>query len=313
MSLRIQMAAVALIGASALATTAWGQAAPEDSKVETFATLPSAEGTENICQQADGSLYVTIINQAQLLKIAPDGTVSEFAKAPNMMHFLGAGCGDGQIATIAYGKTFRKPNPSGQGNILDFSDTDTHVLMYDLSGKQTADIAVPGAGLNGLDYAGGGIYFSTDSSGGRIYRIDAASKTADVWFNDDKFGPVAGGPLPIGVNGARAVAGYVYFSSFAGNAGIYKVKIGDDGKPQGDAVAVEEGVRADDFDVAPDGSVYFPSGTSLYKVAAGSTEATKFADPIQGGPSAWVSPDGKFVYWPTRGGTANQRICRIAL
>ena len=81
----------------------------------------------NICQSADGSIYITLINANVLLKVAPDGT-------------------------------------------------DTHILVYDLAGNQVADIAAPGAGLNGFDYAGDGIYYGGDSSSGSIYRIDVANR-----------------------------------------------------------------------------------------------------------------------------------------
>jgi len=130
----------------------------------------------NICQSADGSIYITLINANVLLKVAPDGAVSEFASTPGAANMLGVACGDDQIAIISYGKSFRQPNPSGQGNIFNFTDTDTHILVYDLAGNQVADIAAPGAGLNGFDYAGDGIYYGGDSSSGSIYRIDVANR-----------------------------------------------------------------------------------------------------------------------------------------
>jgi len=109
----------------------------------------------------------------------------------------------------------------------------------------------------------------------------------------------------------RSHDGWVYFASPA-KMGIYRIQIGSDGGPQGTPVTVEEGVRPDDFDVAADGSVYFPSGPVLYKVAA-TGEVTKHADPIQGGPSAVVSANQQWVYWPTRGGDNPQRLMRVAI
>src|SRR5439155_26105809 len=99
--------------------------------------------TENICQQTDGSLYVSVIDEKKILKVTPDGKVSEFAAAPaNMAHLLAPACGDNEIAAVVYGKTFRgtpatATTPAGP---LHFADTDTHIYVYDLSGKMTADI-----------------------------------------------------------------------------------------------------------------------------------------------------------------------------
>jgi hypothetical protein len=95
--------------------------------------------------------------------------------------------------------------------------------------------------------------------------------------------------------------------------GIYKIQIGADGKPSGQPVTIEEGLRPDDFGVAPNGDVYFPVGTTLYKAAAAGGAPTKAADPIQGGPSAIVTKDGKSVLWPTRGGTEKQRVLQLTI
>jgi len=293
----------------------WAQApapavAPENQAVKTFATLPTAGATENLCQAADGTIYVSVIDEHKLVKVAADGKVSEFASAPTMAHMLGVGCGEGAVATVAFGKTFRKPNPNGQGAVLDFSDTDTHVLLYDPAGNMTADIAAPkGVGLNGLASAGKGTYLATDSASATIYKVDAAAKTVEPWFKDEGSAPTK--DIPIGLNGVRVKNGWAYFSSFPKN-GVYKVQIAADGKAQGAPQKVEEGIRVDDFDIGADGSVFFPSGTTLYRVSP-TGEVVKLVDPIQGGPAALVSSDGKWVYWPTRGGTAPQRLVRVAL
>ena len=103
----LSLAAVALLGATALATSALAAApaAPAPAagapaaaapaapaitfdnmaaSVKTFADLKTVEGSENICQAADGSLFVTLINVSKLLKVSADGkTVTEFATVPN--------------------------------------------------------------------------------------------------------------------------------------------------------------------------------------------------------------------------------------
>ena len=89
---RLSLVALALLSGSALATSAFAQApaappaagapaaapaAPAitfdnmDPKVKTFANLGTVEGSENICQAADGSLFVTLINVSKLMKVLP--------------------------------------------------------------------------------------------------------------------------------------------------------------------------------------------------------------------------------------------------
>ena len=114
---KLSLTAFALLGASALATPAFAQApgappaagAPAavpamtfdnmDPKVKTFANLGTVEGSENICQAADGSLFVTLINVSKLMKVDPAGKVSEFARVPNAANMLGVGCGDNEIVS----------------------------------------------------------------------------------------------------------------------------------------------------------------------------------------------------------------------
>ena len=127
---RLSLTALALLGASALAISAFAAApaappaagapaaaapaAPAitfdnmDTKVKTFADLKTVEGSENICQAADGSMFVTLINVSKLLKVSADGkTVTEFA-APKAANMLGVGCGsDPEVVAITFGKTFR--------------------------------------------------------------------------------------------------------------------------------------------------------------------------------------------------------------
>ncbi|MFO1184450.1 MAG: hypothetical protein U1E56_06660 [Bauldia sp.] len=307
--MRLTMTLAAFLAATAAAAQAPQAAAPEHPAVKTFATLPSAAGTENLCQAADGAFYITLIDDHKLLKVTADGAVSEFA-APAAAHLLGVACGEREIATVAFAKPFRKPNPAGQGTLFDFGDTDTHIVVYDSAGKVTADIpAKKGVGFNGLAYAGRGLYYATDSASGGLYRIDVAAKSVDLWYDDAASAP--GKDSPIGVNGIKVKNGWVYYSSFPRN-GVFKLQLGADGKPQGGPVKVEEGIRVDDFDVASDGSLYFTTGPVLYRVSAAG-EVSKLAEPVQGGPSAQVGADGNWVYWPTRGGTAPQRLVRVAI
>jgi hypothetical protein len=50
----------------------------------------------------------------------------------------------------------------------------------------------------------------------------------------------------------------------------------------------------------------------MYRISP-SGEATKMLDNVPGGAATMVSSDGKWVYWPTRGGTMPQRLLRAAI
>jgi hypothetical protein len=176
----------------------------------------------------------------------------------------------------------------------------------------TADIVAPaGHGLNGFSYSGTpGVYYASNSAAGGIDKVDTKAKTVTEWYNDPTYGPTAA--LAIGINGLKYKNGWIYFAGVP-TSGIYKIQVGADGKPSGKPVKVEEGLRPDDLDVAANGDVYFPVGTTLYKAPAAGGDPVKVADPVQGGPSALVTRDGKSVLWPTRNGTDPQRILQLPL
>jgi len=304
----------AATGSAAGATEATVPAAPpENPAVMTFATLPTNGATDNLCQSPDGTVYVSIIDEHRLLKVTTGGTVTPFADPAGAMHALGVACPtNNEIAAIVYNKSFRKPGIGlGAPAILDFSNTATHVVVFDATGKQTADLKLPAnVALNGIAGSGNGVYYAADSNSGSIYRIDVAARKVELWFRDDGFAPTAA--TAMGVNGIKVRSGWVYFSAPA-RMGLYKIQVSSDGKPQGVPVKVEGGLRLDDFDVAANGDVYFPVGTTLYKVAASGGDPVKFMDSIPAGASALISADQKWVYWPTRGGAGNQRIVRVAI
>src|SRR5262249_39388166 len=143
----------------------------------------------------------------------------------------------------------------------------------------TASLRLPAnVALNGISGTAGGVYFAADSNSGSIYRLDLPMKRAEVWFRDDSYGPGAAGG--VGISGVKARKDWVYFSSPA-RVGIYRIAVASDGKPMGAAPQViEDGLRADDFDVAASGDVYFPSGMALYRASASAGVAVKFVTAI---------------------------------
>lgn len=295
---------------------AQAQSAPAtNSKVETMATLPSSEPTENICQTKDGNFYVTGINDRVLYKITPSGGVETFFTNPAVAAFVGVATNDKGFVLITFGKPFRHPAPGaapGAPLVIDFTDVAPAIQVLDKSGKLTATIpGEMGEAFNGIALAGKDWYLAADSNAGSVWRVDPAKKKIELWMKNDVFAPVkppVQGGANGGANGIKVHDGYAYVGS---RGAVYKVKIGSGGKPEGDPVMFAQ-VRYDDFSIAPDGSIYGPVGNTITKVSPAG-EVSKFLENVPTGPSAWVTADGKWLYWPTRGGTAPQRLVRAAL
>jgi hypothetical protein len=84
------------------------------------------------------------------------------------------------------------------------------------------------------------------------------------------------------------------------------------GAPKGPLKMFAQGFRPDDFDIARDGTIYLPSGTSLFKLSP-TGEVSTFLEGAGLSAAAMVSGDGKWLYWPTRGGSEPQRLLRVAI
>jgi sugar lactone lactonase YvrE len=284
-------------------------------KVETVATLPSSEPTENITQTKDGNFYVTGINDRVLYKITPSGGVEKFYGDPALAAFVGVATNDKGFVLISFGKPFRHPAPGaapGGQQVIDFSDVDPAIQVLDKSGKLVATIpGQKGEAFNGIALAGKDWYLAADSFAGSVWRIDPGKKKIELWMKNEAFAPVVPpvqGGANGGANGIKVHNGYAYVGS---RGAVYRVKIGSGGKAEGDPVMFAQ-VRYDDFSIAPDGSIYGPVGNTITKVSP-TGEVSKFLENVPTGPSAWVTEDGKWLYWPTRGGAAPQRLVRAAI
>ena len=299
-----------LIAASVVSATS---VLAQQAEYETFATFPTSGGTENIVEGSDGAIYVTGIDDKVVWRVTPDGTVGSvatFATIPNVAAVVGiAPSADGVVIT-AFAKPFRLPPAGGGAPQINFADVAPEVIVLDKTGTITATVpGQKGNAFNGIARASNGVYLMADSNGSTIWRFDLAKKQIEPWLEDDLLAPPSG--QPIGANGIKVRDGQVYVS-LSGRSAIYRVGIDGGGRPQGSLVKVEEGVRPDDFDVAKDGSIYLASGMTLYRIAR-TGEVTKMLDNVPGGAATMVSADGRWVYWPTRGGTMPQRLLRAAI
>ena len=78
------------------------------------------------------------------------------------------------------------------------------------------------------------------------------------------------------------------------------------------ALLFAQGAPTDDFGMAPDGTLYLPSGKTMVKIFP-SGQASVFLSDIEteNSPAAWVTRDGKWLYWTERAGPA--KVKRVAL
>jgi len=311
--------AVAFVVGTAFALSARAQDLAGGRKIETVATIPSAGYTEGLCQTVDGTVYVTGLDEQVFWKVSPNGQVQKFATPPAHI-MVPLVTKDGFIATARRGVSPRTPLPGGVGVEpgsavhIDFSvDVGTGILVIDKTGKVTDTIPGPkGAYFNGIAYAGHGFYVIADSGSPVIWRFDLAKRHFEPWLKDDQLAaPADARPNNIAGNGIKVHDGWVYVAVTSRNA-IYRIRMDSKGGPKGALTMFAQGFRPDDFDITKDGTIYLPSGTSLFKISPAG-EVTKFLDGAGLSAATRISLDGKWVYWPTRGGTEPQRLLRVAI
>jgi len=341
-STRLSGAAVVSIAASLFVSNiALAQTAP---KIETVVTLGQDTNgqVENLAEGPDGAIYATAAFDRVLWRVK-DGKAEKFFSAPKYAVMSGvywdrndlvvsvldkspfpargAGPAPGQGAP---GQGQAAPGQGGQragggaegqraggggdgqraggggGGFQLNRDIGPHSLILDRSGKVKATVDGENSSFfNGLARAGDNWFLITDSAGGGLISLDTKTKTLTQWFIDPMIRP----------NGIKVNNGWVYLVS---NGNVYRIKIGPDKKPMGGAVVFAMGAQTDDFGVAPDGTVYIPSGKTMVKVSP-TGERSVFLEDIEttNSPAAYVTKDGKWLYWTERAGPA--KIKRVAL
>ncbi len=109
-------------------------------------------GPVGIAAAPDGTLYVVNCNAGAVARVAPDKTVSEFAKDPRM--------------ACPNGITF-----DDRGDLYVVSFSNSKVLRIDREGKVSEFADVTGAGGNGHITFAGGAFYVTQFRGNQIFRV----------------------------------------------------------------------------------------------------------------------------------------------
>jgi sugar lactone lactonase YvrE len=116
-----------------------------------------------------------------------------------------------------------------------------------------------------------------------------------------------------GSNGIKVRNGWVYVGVMSRKE-IVRVRLTGDGRPSGPVEKFAAGFVPDDFDIAPDGSLYGTSmgETKMYKVSPAG-KVSVLLEGIPGAAATLVSRDGRWLYWPTRTKATPARLLRTAI
>jgi hypothetical protein len=270
--------------------------------IETVVTLPAEPNgqTENTSDGPDGAIYVTAALDRVVWKIK-DGKASKFFTAPTFEVVSGVAGTDDElaIAVAAHSPFVVRPDGRGVARNPNPQDAAPQVIVLDKSGNVKVTVVSPDPKpfFNGLARAGNDWYLAT--TGNAVVSIDTRTRTIEQWFQDQQ----------MRTNGIKVHDGWVYLPS---GDRVFRVQIGPDRKPVGAAVVFGQGAQTDDFGIAPDGTLYIPSGKTMVKVTPSGQSSVFLSDiETENTPGAFVTRDGKWLYWTERLGPA--KVKRVAL
>jgi sugar lactone lactonase YvrE len=288
-----------------------------------LATLATTEtnGLEGMDVAQDGTIYVTDATAHVIHKIAPDGSLSEFAKVPGAPQVIlltrggavvtaqerepdfaalrapSASTGSAAAASAlpAGSPPASTPAPRGLSASM-MGALGAEIVVLDRYGRPLKTVkGVAGAFFNGIDRFGAD-YLIADSTAGTIWKYDERRGSIDPWLKDAALlGP--NGRFP-GANGIKVVKNRVYVANTVAGI-IYRINASH-GKPQGGLTAIAHVQAPDDFAVALDGTIYLPSEGKVLKVSP-SGEISTLAEGCQGCDSALLTDHERSLLLVTHG------------
>ena len=151
-----------------------------------LAEFPANTFLENIAIDSQGTIFVTSYEEGKIYRITPGGECKEFASI------------NGNIAGVVVDRA---------GNLLvaaSITSKGAAILQIDATGVVEILITLPEAMfLNGMIHLKGDRYLVADSYKGAIWEIDAISKSARIWIQDNLLTRSdSGNPFPA-VNGIK--------------------------------------------------------------------------------------------------------------
>ena len=242
---------------------------------------------ENLAIGPDGVLHVNSYLDGKVYRIGPDGQPRVWCTV------------DGTIAGIAL-------NPDGSALLSGWiKGKEPAVFAVDPAGRSSVLLRLPDAQFpNGVVRLAPDQYLVADSYKGVIWRVDAKSRTAAIWLQDDSLArSSADNPTPA-VNGLKLHGGALYASNTA-RQWLLKVPVTDGkaGRPE----VLRTGFGIDDFDFDDSGVLY--GATHVYNslVRLGVDGSVTIIAGLEQGMAgstavAYSQADGGKIYVTTNGG-----------
>jgi hypothetical protein len=198
------------------------------------------EGTflENLALLPGGDIAVSVLSEARLDRVSPDGTITrwrQFEAPPTGL-------------AIMNGRLFVAVGEPGAGDAVLWS--------FDLQGGEgELFMTLPGVGFaNGVTPFAPGKLLVAESWRGQLCLIDLPTKTLSVWLEDERLTRAPGIDFLPGANGVKRYKDEVSVSS-NGRAELYRAPVGADGRA-GDLTLVADRLRVDDFAYDRHGRLY---------------------------------------------------------
>ena len=261
---------------------------------EIVASWPKGSFVENLAVDAEGAIFMTLHTEGAVVRFDPETrAVTPFATFPGPVAGLVIAA-DG-ILYVSGGRPGQAPGM---------------IWKADREGGVSRLAELPDAlFLNGMAlHPDGRRLLVAESIGGKVHSVDPDDGKVEVWMQDAALRPAETDAMTPGVNGVKLHQDSVYVS-VTGRDRVLRAPILPDGSP-GPLEIVAEKLRADDFAVGPDGSLYIathpacslvrlrPDGTRC--TLAGSDEGLTGATAVAFGRT---ERDRGSVYVTTTGGT----------
>ncbi|WP_428340977.1 SMP-30/gluconolactonase/LRE family protein [Mycobacterium sp.] len=252
---------------------------------------PVGTFVENLAPLDDGSFAISVLSEARLDRVWPDGrheTMLQLAAPPTGLVRVR------DNLYICVGVPDQTPSTLWR---LDLSTGDAGPLF----------VAEGAIFMNGMAALSDTVLLAAEAAQGRVLRLDLETESTSTWIQDERLTRWPGASFLPGTNGIKSFGGYVYVTSNA-RALLCRMEIRSDGS-SGPLELCAERMRGDDLAFDVDGNLYVAThmGHTLDRIAPGGERVT-LAGPDQGlaGSTACAfgiaGPDCDALYVTTTGG-----------
>lgn len=232
-------------------------APPHYVPARTICEWPVGTFVENLVPLTDGSFAVSVLSEARIDRVWPDGRRATLVQLTLPVTGL---VRIGSTLFAAVGVPEKAP---------------WSIWTIDLaSGAATQLLEVAGAVfLNGMAALSKSVLLANESVHGRVLRVDLGARASTIWLEDERLLPAPKAPFLPGANGLKLHDGYAWITS-NGRALFCRAPIVGD--RAGILEVVAERLRGDDFAFDTAGNAYIAThiGHSLDRLAQNGTRVT---------------------------------------